>query len=289
MGCIEGAKEVIKMAGYSEETADALEFPPEVQEPDKPKLEALIAELVMAKVEVEMKSKEREGSQSSPRGRARTGSHSNASSSLQHGGSRGSSGVHLYQNLGARQGDDTGQYPTELPFDGKRSQTAHVGSGASSMPYRAGGEGHPSNSQPMRATGGQQPLRAGGRPENSHASTAYLPNEREGSRWSGEGHSSHGGTRPSWSGDMQPLQPEAHRQAWSGERQPLPEDSRERQPPLQSNRSGDRYEGNMSTWSGDGGQPPPADMSMNNLSMNDIDSPPLARVGNHGQNYSQAM
>ncbi len=56
--CIKGAREVLKIAGYSEERQDSLEFPERVTEPDKPKLYVLTAELHMAKVHLNMMTKQ---------------------------------------------------------------------------------------------------------------------------------------------------------------------------------------------------------------------------------------
>ena len=61
VGCIQGAREVIKLIGYSEERGSSLEFPSHVSEPNKERLYLLMAELVMAKEEVDMREEGGEG------------------------------------------------------------------------------------------------------------------------------------------------------------------------------------------------------------------------------------
>lgn len=151
---INGAKEVLKIAGYSTETDDALEFPSSVEEPDKPWLYMLTAELHMAKLELEMmsSSKTRAASQYSnvdPRQRS-------ASTDLQH--VRGGD----YRNSGrgySMQQQSTGQYG-----DSRGAYGNHY----SGAPMRAGGSNvtQPVSSHPPMRAGGPDvslPIRAGSR------------------------------------------------------------------------------------------------------------------------------
>ena len=51
--CMKGAREILKLIGYSVETANALKFPDEQLDPDRDKLAEIAAEILMAKVHVE--------------------------------------------------------------------------------------------------------------------------------------------------------------------------------------------------------------------------------------------
>lgn len=53
VACMEGAKDILKTVGYSVVTDTAMQFPEEVVEPDRTRLEAIAAELLMAKLEVD--------------------------------------------------------------------------------------------------------------------------------------------------------------------------------------------------------------------------------------------
>ena len=53
VACMEGAKDILKRVGYSVVTDTAMQFPEDVQEPDRSRLEAIAAELLMAKLEVD--------------------------------------------------------------------------------------------------------------------------------------------------------------------------------------------------------------------------------------------
>ena len=51
--CMNGAREVLKLIGYSEDTQTSMTFPDAVLEPDRQKVSLIAAELLMAKVGVE--------------------------------------------------------------------------------------------------------------------------------------------------------------------------------------------------------------------------------------------
>ena len=51
--CMVGARRILTEIGYSEDKSTAMQFPDSVEEPDKPKLHIIAAELLMAKLEVE--------------------------------------------------------------------------------------------------------------------------------------------------------------------------------------------------------------------------------------------
>ena len=53
VACMEGAKDILKRVGYSVVTDTAMQFPEDVVEPDRSRLEAIAAELLMAKLEVD--------------------------------------------------------------------------------------------------------------------------------------------------------------------------------------------------------------------------------------------
>ena len=73
VACMRGYEDILKTAGYTEKKEDSLQFPENVQEPDKQKLYVIAAELLMARLEVDRmnpasRSQQFEGSphQSSP-------------------------------------------------------------------------------------------------------------------------------------------------------------------------------------------------------------------------------
>lgn len=51
--CMIGARDILKMIGYTEEDSNTLRFPDQVKEPDRDKLCVIAAELLMAKLETE--------------------------------------------------------------------------------------------------------------------------------------------------------------------------------------------------------------------------------------------
>ena len=53
VACMEGAKDILERVGYSVVTDTAMQFPEDVVEPDRSRLEAIAAELLMAKLEVD--------------------------------------------------------------------------------------------------------------------------------------------------------------------------------------------------------------------------------------------
>ena len=125
--CIKGAREVLRIAGYTVETAEAMEFPPGVNEPDKSKLCMLAAELLMAKLEAEQMSKEPGQSPASFR--------------------RGDTAL-MY--TGASTGDYSMNSATSMRSGQFDSQTSRA-TGVNPQSFRAGGGG---NAQPLRAGGG---------------------------------------------------------------------------------------------------------------------------------------
>ena len=56
VSCMEGAKEILRTVGYSIVTETAMQFPEHITEPNRTLLEAIAAELLMAKLEVDEKT-----------------------------------------------------------------------------------------------------------------------------------------------------------------------------------------------------------------------------------------
>jgi len=56
VSCMEGAKEILSNVGYSVVTETAMQFPEHITEPNRALLEAIAAELLMAKLEVDEKN-----------------------------------------------------------------------------------------------------------------------------------------------------------------------------------------------------------------------------------------
>ena len=56
VSCMEGAKDILKSVGYSVVTETAMQFPDSTNEPNRTLLEAIAAELLMAKLEVDEKN-----------------------------------------------------------------------------------------------------------------------------------------------------------------------------------------------------------------------------------------
>ena len=157
--CIEGARDVLKIAGYSEEKQDSLEFPDYVQEPDKPKLYILTAELHMAKLELEMMSNKEQ-----PAGNLH-------SASPQWQSSHQPQPQHTREMYISSQGYSQSHNQS---MGVEEQRYANV-TGISGAPYRANG------TQPMRAGGPDHtpPVRAGG-PSNAAAPVrAGAPNSTQ--------------------------------------------------------------------------------------------------------------
>lgn len=58
VNCMDGARDILCVIGYSRDTGSALEFPDDVVEPDRPHLQEVAAELLMAKLEMDHLIKE---------------------------------------------------------------------------------------------------------------------------------------------------------------------------------------------------------------------------------------
>ena len=56
VSCMKGAKEILRTVGYSVVTETAMQFPEHITEPNRSLLDAIAAELLMAKVEVDEKN-----------------------------------------------------------------------------------------------------------------------------------------------------------------------------------------------------------------------------------------
>ena len=57
VACMEGSISILRKVGYTEDGENSLQFPEDVQEPNKEKLFSIAAELLMAKLEVETMQK----------------------------------------------------------------------------------------------------------------------------------------------------------------------------------------------------------------------------------------
>ena len=169
--CVKGARDILKMAGYCVETEEALEFPPEVYEPNKEKLCVLAAELLMAKLEAEMLSSNDTSTSTST-------AVAEQSPPMLHHAPRPGDTQRMYGSPHQQVRDMTGNIVDDRRHEvgsmgrvsaesyGGRSGSMSGGyDGASHSPQtlRAGGV---NNAQPLRAGGGgvnyTQPLRAGG-------------------------------------------------------------------------------------------------------------------------------
>lgn len=142
--CIKGARDILKEAGYTVETADKMEFPPGVEEPDKHRLYHLAAELLMAKLEAERLSKAPQQTLPAPPPSYRSGDTRlmyNDSSTTE-------------RNLSGR---NSGHFAGEGGLSPSMSRAGGVNSAGGSMPYRAGGGGEWSQGP----SGGGMPPRAG--------------------------------------------------------------------------------------------------------------------------------
>ena len=58
VACMKGHKDILRQMGYTESEQNSLQFPEYILEPDKPKLYVIVAELLMAKLEVEQLSQQ---------------------------------------------------------------------------------------------------------------------------------------------------------------------------------------------------------------------------------------
>ncbi len=66
VACMKGALNVLKAMGYTNETGNSVEFPPEVAHPDPKRLSMVAAEILMAKLEVEKMKREAESERRYP-------------------------------------------------------------------------------------------------------------------------------------------------------------------------------------------------------------------------------
>lgn len=154
--CMEGARDVLKLAGYSVEKTESLEFPEHVREPDRLMLCELASELLLAKLNIEAMQAQRASSQSSPRKQQHV--------SMQHGRTG-----HMYS--------DTSRHDFSQPL------RAGAGNGTS-LPPKTGGQPYSTlESQRGREYINNQPNRAGGMNESLSPRTgeAYstLESQRE--------------------------------------------------------------------------------------------------------------
>lgn len=145
--CMEGARDVLKLAGYSVEKTGSLEFPEHVREPDRLMLCELASELLLAKLNIEAMQAQRASSQSSPRKQQHV--------SLQHGRTG-----HMYSDTSRHDrvggvGDGQGGGGTHF------SQPIRAGAGnGTSLPPKTGGQ--PYNTLESQRYVNNQPNRAGG-------------------------------------------------------------------------------------------------------------------------------
>lgn len=130
VACMEGAKDILKTVGYSVVTDTAMQFPEEVVEPDRTRLEAIAAELLMAKLEVDELN-----TQPPPRPlRSPPVSHSREHSNQQHQGSGShtmstiSDSMHLHSSSYRSTGSGafaSQDYATQIEYNNQVSEEQH--------------------------------------------------------------------------------------------------------------------------------------------------------------------